>query len=234
MADVSRETGPPPDPAVLVALCPADRVPLLERYADMLATEGVRRGLIGPREAPRIWDRHLVNCALLAPLVGEGRRVADLGSGAGLPGIVLAVVRPDLQVSLVEPMERRVTFLTEVVGELGLDRVEVVRDRAGQWRPDVAIDVVTARALAPLTKLVGWAMPILGAQGELLAMKGSSAEQEIQDAESVLTRHRARAEVVTSSVPGSSTTTVVRVVAGGSSRIGLPSSKGRGRRRERG
>ncbi len=104
--------------------------PLLEQYAALLASEGVLRGLIGPREVPRLWDRHLVNCGLLAPLIPEGARVADLGSGAGLPGLVLALARPDLEVTLIEPMARRVDFLTEACAALGADRVTVVRGRA--------------------------------------------------------------------------------------------------------
>src|SRR3954454_8848462 len=127
MADVSRETAPAPGPAVAALLLHPDRLPLLERYAGPGAPVGVDRGLLGPREVPRLWDRHLVNCALLAPLVPEGSRVADVGSGAGLPGLVLAITRPDLHVPLIEPMARRVAFLTEVVAGLGLESVDIVR-----------------------------------------------------------------------------------------------------------
>lgn len=212
MADVSRETAPPPDPRVVASLVPAERRETLERYAVLLATDGVTRGLIGPREVPRLWDRHLLNCALLAPLVPPGARLADLGSGAGLPGLVLAIVRPDLAVTLVEPMARRVTFLEEARQQLGLDSVRVVRARAEQWGDGSRFDVVTARAVAPLATLLVWGMPLLAAGGQLLAMKGSSAAAEIEAARKELRRRGAEAEVVTSSVPGTSTTTVVRVV----------------------
>jgi 16S rRNA (guanine527-N7)-methyltransferase len=230
MADVSRETSSAPDPVVLSEIFPPDRLPLLEAYADLLATEGVTRGLIGPREVPRLWDRHLVNCGLLAPLVPTEASVADLGSGAGLPGLVLAIARPDLRVTLVEPMARRVAFLDEARARLGLEGVEVVRERAEQWTQQRRFDVVTARALAALPKLLGWAMPLAADGGQLLAMKGSSAADEIAAAEAELRHWRATAEVVTSSVPGSSTTTVVRVVRGPSAGIGWDPSR-TGRRR---
>ena len=118
MSDVSRETPPAPESAR--GVFPVDRLPLAERYAELLATEGVVRGLIGPREAPRLWDRHLLNCAVLAELMPDGASVCDIGSGAGLPGLVLAIARPDLRVTLVEPLLRRTTFLDEVVAELDL------------------------------------------------------------------------------------------------------------------
>lgn len=220
MADVSRETVPGPDPAVAAQVFASGRLTLLERYAGLLATEGVVRGLIGPREVPRLWDRHLLNCGLLAPLVPDGATVADLGSGAGLPGIVLAIARPDLTVTLVEPMARRVGFLEEVLAELELSNVEVVRARAEQWPRSERFDVVTARALSALPKLLAWCLPLVAEHGELLAMKGSSAQDEIVAAAEELRRWGARAEVVTSSVPGSSVTTVVRVVREPGSAIG--------------
>lgn len=209
---VSRETFPAPDPVVVAEVFAPARLPLLEEYAGLLATEGVTRGLLGPREVPRLWDRHLVNCGLLAPLVPEGARVADLGSGAGLPGLVLAIARPDLSVTLIEPMARRVTFLSEVVAALDLTAVEVVRGRAEEWRRAERFDVVTARALAPLQRLLVWGLPLVEPGGVLLAMKGSSARDEVAAAHRELRRFRATAEVVTASVPGSSVTTVVRVV----------------------
>ncbi|MBO0844607.1 MAG: 16S rRNA (guanine(527)-N(7))-methyltransferase RsmG [Nocardioides sp.] len=209
---VSRETFPAPDPVVVAEVFAPARLPLLEEYAGLLATEGVTRGLLGPREVPRLWDRHLVNCGLLAPLVPEGARVADLGSGAGLPGVVLAIARPDLSVTLIEPMARRVTFLSEVVAALDLTAVEVVRGRAEEWRRAERFDVVTARALAPLQRLLVWGLPLVEPGGVLLAMKGSSARDEVAAAHRELRRFRATAEVVTASVPGSSVTTVVRVV----------------------
>jgi 16S rRNA (guanine527-N7)-methyltransferase len=233
MADVSRETVPAPDPVVAAEVVAPERLPLLERYAGLLATEGVVRGLIGPREAPRLWDRHLLNCGLLAPLVPTDATVADLGSGAGLPGLVLAIARPDLRVALVEPMARRVSFLDEAIAELGLTNVEVLRGRAEQRTDRRRFDVVTARALAALPTLLGWAMPWVAEHGVLLAMKGSSAHREIEAAGAELERWGARAEVVTLSVPGSSVTTVVRVVRNPAARIGWSVSSARRGRRER-
>jgi len=233
MADVSRETSAVPDPAVLAEIFPPTRLSLLGAYAELLATEGVTRGLIGPREVPRLWDRHLVNCGLLAPLVPADAGVADLGSGAGLPGLVLAIARPDLHVTLVEPMARRVEFLEEAIGSLALESVEVVRARAGQWSDAPSFDVVTARALAALPKLLGWAMPLVADAGVLLAMKGATAADEIEAAGAELRRWRARADVVTSSVPGSSVTTVVRVARGLGPGLGWTPSSTRPRRRGR-
>jgi 16S rRNA (guanine527-N7)-methyltransferase len=230
---VSRETASAPDSTVLAEIFPPHRLSMLEAYAELLATEGVTRGLIGPREAPRLWDRHLVNCGLLAPLIPEDSSVADLGSGAGLPGIVLAIARPDLRVTLVEPMARRVAFLEEVQTRLGLDSVEIVRARAEQWPDPPRFDVVTARALAALPALLAWAMPLVAEGGVVLAMKGSSAGEEIKTAASELRKWGAEAEVVTSSVPGSSVTTVVRVVRGAGPGIGLQSSSARRKRRGR-
>ncbi len=158
-----------------------EHVPLAEQYAARLISDGVVRGLIGPREAPRIWDRHLLNCAAVAELLPVGARVVDVGSGAGLPGIPLAIARPDLTVTLVESMARRTDFLTEVVAGLKLDgRVSVVRARAeecaGQLPP---ADVATARALAPLDRLAGWCLPLVAVGGLILAIKGESAAEEI-------------------------------------------------------
>ncbi len=153
-----------------------------EEYVRLLATEGTVRGLIGPREVPRLWDRHLLNSVALAPLVPAGARVVDVGSGAGLPGIPLALVRPDLTITLLEPLARRVTFLDECVDALGLGRVSVVRGRAeeGPVRRSLGgADVVTARAVAPLEKLAGWCLPLLRPGGQLLALKGSSAAEEL-------------------------------------------------------
>ena len=151
-------------------------------YARLLATEGTVRGMIGPREVPRLWERHLLNSAAIASLVSVGARVVDVGSGAGLPGIPLALARPDLTVTLLEPLARRVAFLTECVRRLGLERVTVVRGRAeeGPIRRQLGgADVVTARAVAPLDKLAGWCLPLLRPGGLLLAMKGSTAASEL-------------------------------------------------------
>jgi 16S rRNA (guanine527-N7)-methyltransferase len=151
-------------------------------YVRLLATDGTVRGLIGPREVPRLWDRHLLNSAAIAALVPAGARVVDVGSGAGLPGIPLALVRPDLAIALLEPSARRVAFLTECVERLGLERVTVVRGRAeeGPVRRELGgADVVTARAVAPLDRLAGWCLPLLRAGGQLLALKGSTAAEEL-------------------------------------------------------
>jgi 16S rRNA (guanine527-N7)-methyltransferase len=152
-----------------------------EEYAWMLTTDGVIRGLVGPREAPRIWERHLLNCAVVAELIPPGVPVVDVGSGAGLPGIVLALARPDLTVTLVEPKQRAVTFLTEAVAALGIDdRVTVVRARAEECRDQLSqSDVVIARALAPLDRLAGWCLPLVKVGGRVLALKGESASEEI-------------------------------------------------------
>lgn len=165
------------------------RLPLAQDYADMLARSGVQRGLIGPREVDRLWDRHVLNCALLADAIpGSVRTLADVGSGAGLPGVVVAIARPDLQVTLIETMQRRTDWLHEVVAELGLENVEVVRARAEALHGSRSFEVVTARAVAALGKLAGWTLPLVAEHGQLLAMKGSSAAAEIEDASAVLAR----------------------------------------------
>ena len=167
---------------------PSGRLELAERFARLLATEGVVRGLIGPREAPRLWERHLVNCALLGDLVPKASTVCDIGSGAGLPGVVLAIARPDLSLTLVEPLLRRTTFLEECVDELGLSNVEVVRGRADALHGRRSFDVVTSRAVAPLPRLLEWSMPLVAPTGVLLAMKGSSVAEEIETARADLAR----------------------------------------------
>lgn len=154
-----------------------------ERYAAILAGAGVERGLLGPREVDRIWDRHIVNSAAIGELPGRGERVADIGSGAGLPGIPLALARPDLHVTLIEPLLRRSEFLLEVVAELDLD-VEVVRGRAEERavRERVgAMDAVTSRAVSALDKLARWSIPLLKPGGRMLAIKGARAEVEVEE-----------------------------------------------------
>lgn len=176
---VSRETVPGL-PAWLAAQEQA-----LAAFADILAGPGVERGLIGPREAPRLWSRHLLNCAVAADpeagLVPHGARVADVGSGAGLPGLVWALARPDLHVTLIEPLLRRSTFLVEAVVALGLaDRAQVWRGRAEAAAGELpAFDVVTSRAVAPLDRLIGWTAPLLCIGGRMVALKGSSAADEV-------------------------------------------------------
>ena len=165
-----------------------ERYELAVRYEEILRTDGVERGLIGPRESGRMWERHLLNCAALGPAVPTGSTVVDVGSGAGLPGLVLAISRPDLAVCLVEPLLRRATFLTEVVQRLGLSGVEVRRARAEALHGRLLVDVVTARAVAPLERLAGWSLPLLRPGGVLLALKGDLAQDELAAAEPALPR----------------------------------------------
>ena len=165
------------------------RADMAQRYTAILAGAGVERGLIGPREVDRLWDRHVFNSAAVGELIEDGARVADIGSGAGLPGIPLAMVRPDLRVTLIEPLLRRSDFLREVVAELRLD-VTVVRGRAEEpaVRSQVGeVDAVVSRAVASLDKLTRWSMPLLRAGGHMLAMKGERAEEEIRDHRRVMT-----------------------------------------------
>ena len=158
----------------------AEALPVATAYAELLATQATVRGLIGPREVPRLWERHLLNCALVTDLVPAGATVCDLGSGAGLPGVVMAIRRPDLILTLVEPLLRRTTFLEEAVASLGLGNVEVVRARAEALHGNRSFDVVTARAVAPLDRLVSWALPLVRTGGEFLAMKGSTVQTELE------------------------------------------------------
>lgn len=178
---VSRETSPPELPGWLE---PARAG--LTRYAELLVGPGTERGLIGPREGPRIWERHILNCAVVADpavqVVPPQAVVADIGSGAGLPGVVWALARPDITVVLIESLLRRATFLTECVHDLGLSqRVQVLRVRAEEAAERGAtMDLVTARAVAPLGKLAGWAAPLLKPGGSLVALKGESADEELE------------------------------------------------------
>jgi 16S rRNA (guanine527-N7)-methyltransferase len=192
-----------------------DSLPLAQRYAEFLADAGLERGLLGPREVDRLWDRHLMNCAVLGEAVPERASVVDIGSGAGLPGLVLAIVRPDLSITLLEPLLRRTTFLSECVTMLGLDNVEVRRGRAEEVAKDYAVDVVTARAVAPLERLVRWALPLLRPGGELLALKGERAATELKEAGPVLERFGVRTAELLQVGQGKvePPTTIVRVVA---------------------
>jgi 16S rRNA (guanine527-N7)-methyltransferase len=192
--------------------------------------------LIGPREVPRLWDRHLLNCAVLGEGIDSDLDVCDIGSGAGLPGVVLAIARPDLTVTLVEPLLRRATFLDEVVGGLGLTNIEVVRARAEELHGSREFTVVTSRAVAPLARLVAWSMPLVRQGGALVAMKGSSVHAEIQAARGALAKHGGGAVTVTTYGAGvvDPQTTVVRVEATRPSRLllaqsGRPQRKGRKR-----
>lgn len=198
-------------PAAVATLFPHDKLEAIYKYVEILSKQGIDWGLIGPKEAGRIWSRHVLNCAALAPLVGEGSRVCDVGSGAGLPGIPLALARPDLQVTLLEPLQRRAEFLRQAVDTLGLgSRVNVVRGRAEEHRD--RYQVVTARAVAPLPRLMGWCLPLLDAGGTLLALKGESAEREVLEVRALLRRQRLIADVIPVLVAeGLPETRVVRV-----------------------
>jgi len=206
-----------------------ERWQLAASYADLLATEGVTRGLIGPREAPRLWERHLFNCAALVELLAQDAEVCDIGSGAGLPGLVLAIARPDLRLTLVEPLLRRTTFLREAVERLALTNVTVVRDRAENLPSSFGCDVVTSRAVAPLPKLLSWSLPLLRPGGSMLALKGTSAADELASARNDLARWRvASAEAREIPAIGGRATVIV-VKKRESTRLGWAPTKGRSR-----
>jgi len=211
---------------------PSGRLPLIEAYAASLASDGVVRGLIGPREVPRLWERHLLNCAVLGHAIPDGVAVCDIGSGAGLPGLVLAIARPDLRITLVEPLLRRTTYLSEVVQELGLENVEVLRGRAEELHGGRRFDVVTSRAVAPLERLLRWSMPLVAPQGSLVAMKGSSINDEIETASPVLRKLGCARPEVTSLGEGvvDPQTIVVRVAHADPGQVGLGDARRTGGR----
>lgn len=184
-------------------------------YAEMLAGAGVQRGLVGPREVPRLWERHLLNSAAVSAAVPGRAAVLDVGSGAGLPGVPLALVRPDLVITLVEPLLRRATFLHDVVAQLSLGNVTVQRARAEELAA-ASTDVVVARAVAPLAKLVGWTLPLVRPGGRLVAMKGQAAQDELDAAVPALRRLSARSWQVRELAVGAgiAPTRAVVVVAG--------------------
>jgi 16S rRNA (guanine527-N7)-methyltransferase len=218
-ADDPGHGGSPDEPAPLdehdprVASFFGPRLPDVAAYASMLADEGVLRGLIGPREVPRLWERHILNSASVAQFLPAQGTVLDLGSGAGLPGVVLAAMRADLDVTLLEPMERRVAWLTKVVEQVGLRNVRVVRGRAEEQQGQIRVDVVTARAVAPMERLAAWALPLLRQNGALLALKGSRGEEELVDAREVIHAYGGdTGEVLDApTIPGVDSTRVVRV-----------------------
>ena len=192
MSDEPAATSPPP---AAVRELYGEALGTIEAYVSLLGTTGVEWGLIGPREVPRLWERHVLNSLAIAGLIASGATVADVGSGAGLPGIPLAVLRPDLDVVLLEPKVRRADFLTQAVDELGLgDRVRVVRARAEEHR--ATYDVVTCRAVAPLGQLVGWTSRLFLPDGELLALKGASVADEVAASRRELIKAGAEATVV--------------------------------------
>ena len=252
-----RSPGPSEPPAAFAAAAEqvfGDRLPLAVRYAQLLVTDGVVRGLIGPREAPRVWERHLINCGVITQMIRIGASVVDVGSGAGLPGIVLAVARPDLTITLVEPLARRTAFLSEAVTTLGLGAtVTVVRGRAEDVAggPPVAADVVTARAVAPLDRLAGWCLPLAAIGGRLLALKGASASAEVAEHRDAIARLGGSDPVVALCGEGviDPPTTIVEIVrerdvvpprprpskgtAGSGRSAGTAGGRGAGRRRTR-
>jgi 16S rRNA (guanine527-N7)-methyltransferase len=177
-----------PEPAAAGPLF-GSRVDLARKYISDLAARGEELGLIGPLELPRLWSRHVLNCALLAPLLNPGR-VGDIGSGAGLPGLVLAIARPDVTLVLIEPMERRVEWLRHETAELGLDNVEVIRARAEEAKPRPLLDQATARAVSALSKLIPLTAPLVRSGGELLFLKGASVASEVEAAGKAIRKAR--------------------------------------------
>ncbi len=205
------------------------QLPLAEQFATLLARDAVVQGLIGPREIPRLWDRHVLNSAVVTDLLPIGARVVDVGSGAGLPGIAMAIRRPDLQVVLLEPMLRRTRFLTELTQSLAIsDTVRVVRGRAEQAsvRNDLGhFEWVVARAVAALDRLAAWCLPLLAPGGCLLAMKGAGAAAEIKQHGAAVRRYGA-AEIALrelgAEVLGEPSRVVVVTCGGGSRRVEVP------------
>lgn len=180
-----------PEPAAAAQLA-GDRIEVLRAFARDLGARGEELGLIGPLEPPRLWTRHLLNSALLGPLIAEGARVADIGTGGGMPGLVLAIVRPDARFLLIEPMERRCAWLNEQIARLGIDNAEVRRGRAEEFHGAFEVDQVTARAVTALRRLVPLTAPLLRDGGEMLFLKGTSVQTEIEAAEKALRKHRVR------------------------------------------
>ena len=204
---------PGPDPLAddpRVAVFFGARYSAVAGFTGLLRELGPERGLVGPRELNRLWERHILNSAAVVPFLPAGT-VADVGSGAGLPGLVIAAMEPKREVVLIEPMERRATWLGEVSGLLGLKNVRVIRARAEDVR-GVGVRAVTARAVAPLAKLVRWCAPLAGAEGEMLFLKGRSAVAEVEAAQAVIARAGFHAEVMEApTLEGLAPTTVVRL-----------------------
>ena len=192
------------------------RLALAKRYVEHLATSGLERGLIGPREVPRLWSRHVLNCAVIESEFGADATVADVGSGGGLPGLCLALARQDLTLVLIEPLERRVVWLEEVVADLGLENVRVLRSRAEQAVDHVTADYVTARAVSALSKLVPITLPLLGGSGSLVAIKGRSAGEEVENAAKAIKKYRGHSPEIKVIGEGllEEPTTVVRIAVG--------------------
>jgi len=205
-----------PPPPVGAAQVFGERLAMAERFTELLSDSGVSHGLIGPREVPRLWERHVLNCAVIHSAIPDGQMVIDVGSGAGLPGVALAIARPDLELHLIEPMLRRTHWLSMTVDELGLTNTTVHRGRAEQFWGVLSAPVVTARAVARLSELATWCLPLLLPGGSLLAIKGSSVKEEVEADRAVLRRLGAVDEVIESFGSGilDPETTVLRVVLG--------------------
>lgn len=176
--------GAPPKPADVVF---GKNISIAVKYAEILASDGVERGVIGPQEVPRLWDRHLLNCAVIGELIARDCTVADVGSGAGLPGVALAIARPDLEITLIEPLLRRVEFLHETLETLALSNVAVIRARAEEAETEL-YDTVTARAVAPMRRLASRTLPLCKSAGQVVAIKGASVEDELVAAKAALRR----------------------------------------------
>ena len=237
---VSRETEQvrvaPATPAAAVVVF-GDRLPLAEQFTALLTDSGVSHGLIGPREVPRLWERHVLNCAVIHSAIGHGQVVIDVGSGAGLPGLALAIARPDLEIHCVEPMLRRTNWLSFAVAELGLANVTVQRGRAEQFWGTLRAPVVTARAVARLAELATWCLPLVLPGGCLLAIRGASVAEELEGERPALRRLGAVEEVIETFGEGvvDPQTTVLRVIMGerAISRAGLKKGESRAKKAKR-
>jgi len=232
MPDAERSAPPPPAGATQVF---GARLALAERFTAILTASGVSHGLIGPREVPRLWERHVLNCAVIHPAIPVGAAVIDVGSGAGLPGLALAIARPDLELHCVEPMLRRTNWLSMAVAELELTNVSVHRGRAEEFWGTLSAPVVTARAVARLAELAAWCLPLLLPGGSLLAIRGARVADELEADRAVLRRLGAVEEVIESFGAGvvDPQTTVLRVVLG-DRRVQHPAArkhKAKGKRR---
>ena len=206
--DVTDSLEPTPDPTVLGAIF-GDRLQQAVQYHDMLASRGVEWGLLGPREAGRLWSRHILNCAAVRSLLPDDASVIDVGSGAGLPGIPLALSRPGLRITLLDSLLRRVRFLEMAVSELGLqDQVDVVRARAEEATQHY--DIVVSRAVAPLSRLIEWCEPLM--MDSLVAIKGEGAEKEVREAAQALAQRRLTAAVIQACDQVSNTSSTVVLV----------------------
>ncbi|CAB4566674.1 MAG: 16S rRNA (guanine(527)-N(7))-methyltransferase RsmG [Actinobacteria bacterium] len=181
MTNVSRET--------LILQAYPEAANQLQQFHDLLAVEGPIRGLIGPKEVEKLWDRHIGNSLVLESLLPEGCSLIDIGTGAGLPGIPIAIVRPDLEIHLVEPMQRRIEFLELAVAKLGLSNTQIHRARAEQLHGQLVADLVTARAVASVKELIEWCEPLLNSHGRLVLLKGEKAEIELKEAKPTMHRH---------------------------------------------